>query len=381
MKILIVGGSWNCKLNQDNVSYGKSSSLVNKVADILKQNSGFNIDVYNGGKYERLNELINTAVEYDFVFWWANVDNNLPKIRNVKEVAPKVMLVNSKRDDNDKYTFQELLQKSLALKANLTFKFKKVKDKMFELTIFDPLGCVWYQGVDIKEAVNACINRLIFLSKMTRQGTIKSEENYITPNESDFVDTVRKYANIFQTYMGKDVKTKRFVGNASLRKNFSDSRCGKGMPSFKRNGIVYMSKRNVDKQFITLDNFVPIYLKNKRLMYCGENKPSVDSPVQIRLYDYFPKINYMLHSHCYIKNAPFTNTAIPCGAIEEFDEIIKTLLNEDEKYSQVIKINLLGHGSIVMWNNMKQFHEEIEKNLEYYMRDLPEIMYKNQEVI
>jgi len=38
-------------------------------------------------------------------------------------------------------------------------------------------------------------------------------------------------------------------------------------------------------------------------------------------------------------------------------------------------INLIGYGSIVMWNNMEQFHKKIEPTLEYYKREMPEIMY------
>lgn len=39
-------------------------------------------------------------------------------------------------------------------------------------------------------------------------------------------------------------------------------------------------------------------------------------------------------------------------------------------------INLVGHGSIIMWNNMKQFHEDIEPTLEYCCRNMPEYMNK-----
>ena len=135
--------------------------------------------------------------------------------------------------------------------------------------------------------------------------------------------------------------------------------------------VVFVSKRNVNKQFIELDNFVPVWLENNKLMYSGNDKPSVDTPVQIRLYNYLSNINYMLHSHCYIKNAPFTNRAIPCGAIEEFDEIIKIINDINKDY---YAINLIGHGSIIMWNNMKQFHETIEPKLSYIKRPMPEYM-------
>lgn len=400
MTILIVGGTWNREFNNSTESYGKQSSLVTKLSNALTT-YGL-VDVYNGGRYDKLEDIIKSASSYDVVFWWANVDNSLPKIRNVKEIAPYTMLINSKRDDEDKYSFQELIQRSLAAKANLTWKFKKIADKTFETTIFDPLGSVWYLGTDFDAAIKACMDRLIFLKNMTRQQTTKSdtskglvmswyfdqfkqpeyksEKSVAIPDEQDFVDAVRKYATEFQKFMPIDCKTERFVGNASLRPILPPQvgRCGKGMPSFRgTDNMIFVSKRNIDKQFITLDNFVPVYMDNDKLMYCGEDKPSVDTPVQIRLYNAFPQINYMLHSHCYIKNAPFTHEAIPCGAIEEFDEVMKLIHEQKiDNHRNQYFVNLIGHGSIIMWNNMQQFHEDIEPKLEYYKRDMPEIMYK-----
>lgn len=400
MTILIVGGTWNREFNNSTESYGKPSSLVTKLSNALTT-YGL-VDVYNGGRYDKLEDIIKSASSYDVVFWWANVDNSLPKIRNVKEIAPHTILINSKRDDEDKYSFQELIQRSLAAKTNLTWKFKKIADKTFETTIFDPLGSVWYLGTDFDAAIKACMDRLIFLKNMTRQQTTKSdtskglvmswyfdqfkqpeyksEKSVAIPDEQDFVDAVRKYATEFQKFMPIDCKTERFVGNASLRPILPPQvgRCGKGMPSFRgTDNMIFVSKRNIDKQFITLDNFVPVYMDNDKLMYCGEDKPSVDTPVQIRLYNAFPQINYMLHSHCYIKNALFTHEAIPCGAIEEFDEVMKLIQEQKiDNHRNQYFVNLIGHGSIIMWNNMQQFHEDIEPKLEYYKRDMPEIMYK-----
>lgn len=399
MTILIVGGTWNRKFNNSTESYGKPSSLITKLANALTA-YGL-VDVYNGGRYDKLEDIIESTYGYDVVFWWANVDNSLPKIRNIKEIAPHTMLINSKRDDEDKYSFQELIQRSLTAKANLTWKFKKIADKTFETTIFDPLGSVWFKGIDFDAAIYACMNRLEFLKSMTRQQTTKSDTSkglvmswYFDqfkqpeykskkiidiPNEQDFVDTVRKYATEFQKFMPIDCKTERFVGNASLRPILPPQvgRCGKGMPSFRgADNMIFVSKRNIDKQFITLDNFVPVYMDDGKLMYCGEDKPSVDTPVQIRLYEALDHINYMLHSHCYVENAPFTKTAIPCGAVEEFDEVMK-LINEQklDSHRNQYFVNLIGHGSIIMWNDMQQFHEDIEPKLKYYKREMPEIMY------
>ncbi len=397
--ILLVGGTFSNTPNPDG-TYGAVSGLLTRFSRELDQLTLATITTVNGGNYEHLEYILNQTPEYDYVFWWANVDNQLPKIRNVKKIAPKTMLISSKRNDNQKYTFQELVERSLALKANLTFEFSKTDSGLFNIRLFDPLGSVWYDGTDIHNAVIACVKRMSFLKSMTRQSTIASPEdkNLIMkwyfdqfkspeyqsektdiqiPNEQDFVNTVRKYAHKFQEFM-PTVNTTRFVGNASLRPLPPQvGRCGKGMPSFRgTDDIIFVSKRNIDKQFIELENFVPVYVEDNKLMYCGPDKPSVDTPVQVKLYKALPNINYMLHSHCYIEDAPFTETAIPCGAIEEFDEVIKLIHNKysDENQDQYI-INLIGHGSIIMWNNMSQFHNKIEPTLKYCRRIMPEYMH------
>lgn len=96
-KILFVGGTWN-------LNGGRSFKVIDKFRKYLD-----NADFYNGGNYNELNKILDMTINYDTVFWRANVANELSKIRNVKEINYKMMLVSSKINDNNKYTFQGLL--------------------------------------------------------------------------------------------------------------------------------------------------------------------------------------------------------------------------------------------------------------------------------
>ena len=408
MKILIVGGTWTVETEnvfEDN----RRSSLVDKVAIAIKDYCRDNykneciVDLYNGGCYYYLEDILNKTPEYDIVFWWANVpDNDLTKIRDVKGVAPHTMLVTSKRNDGDKYNFMELTQRALAAKANLMFEFKKEdcegdsgsSKKMFRINVFDPLGCQWYGGFDATDAVCAAMERLEYLSSITRQKTIQSttDKNLVLawyfdqfkqeqhqsekvvdiPDEQQFVDIVRKHAETFYAIMnpGKDIK--RFLGNASMRPAMPPQvgRCSRGMPSFRHGEYVFVSQRNIDKQFISLENFVPCYMEDEKLYYCGDNKPSVDAPIQLRLYDALPNIKYMIHSHCYIDGAIFTQKSIPCGAIEEVEEVLGLI---DSAYGMrnldYYAINLKGHGSLLMAKDVHLMHD-----VQYVSRPMPEYM-------
>ena len=84
--------------------WGRSFKVIDEFRKYLD-----NADFYNGGNYNELNKILEMTINYDTVFWWANVANGLPKIRNVKEINYKMMLVSSKINDNNKYTFQDLL--------------------------------------------------------------------------------------------------------------------------------------------------------------------------------------------------------------------------------------------------------------------------------
>lgn len=360
MKILVVGGTWG----EDK---GKASGLITKLSNELKD---YDTIAYNGGNYNQLSTIIECAFNYDVVFWFANVeDNSLAKIRNVKDYVPKCMLVTSKRNDSNKYSFEELLQRALANKSNLCFEFSKMEEKLFNIRVFDPLGCVWYDGTDLTKAVENTIKRIKFLSSMTRKPSVQSTEKVkitFTKSDEKFLEIVKSSAEKFHELMCLPSDVKRFVGNASLR--FKEpTRCMSGFPAIRKEDVILISKRNVDKTGITEKDFVPCFLnKDENVEYFGENKPSVDSPVQVRLFKALPNIDYILHGHVYIKNATITSIAIPCGALEEVGEILK----EVNTLSDFIVLNLKGHGCLVMASekNLKKMSK-----VKFIVRPIPEI--------
>ena len=378
-KVLIVGGTFD----REN---GESSGLIDKLGEAIAMaamsanNSA--VEVYNGGNVEYLKDLLEKTPEKDFVFWFANVSNDEEKIRDVKSVAPHTLLITSKRNDftddtctKQTYDFEELLQRALAIKANLCFEFCKMPDGIFKMKIFDPLGCVWYEGTDINAAAKAAVDRLIYLLSVTRKPSVNTNdvpEVVFDDNDKKFLDFVRSSAEVFHKLMCLPPDVKRFVGNASLR--FKEpTRCMNGFPAMRKDGYVLISRRNVDKTGISEKDFVPCFLdENGNVAFGGENKPSVDSPVQLRLFNKLPNIDYILHGHCYIKDAPMTSLAIPCGAVEEVGETLRLIENAYGTYDgKFYTINLKGHGCLIMANT-----EELDtmKSVEFYVRPLPEFM-------
>lgn len=370
-KILIVGGTFD-----DNG--GKASGLISKLAEALTSVDRV-ITVWNGGKFDVLNEILDETAQYDYVFWFANVDNTKEKIRDVKAVAPHCLLVTSKRNDfvgdKKKYDLEELLQRALAIKANLCFEFCKVGEKVFNIRIFDPLGCVWYDGTDLKEAADAAVKRLDYLASVTRKASVNEDDvPAFEFNDADrkFLDIIKSSAETFHKLMCLPPDVKRFVGNASLRFK-TPTRCMNGFPAIRKEDYVLISRRNVDKTGISEKDFVICHLDDAgNTVYRGMNKPSVDSPVQLRLFKALPNIDYILHGHVYVKNAIITDKAIPCGAVEEVDTVLVAIERGYDTYDKdFYVINLKGHGCLIMANADTLDRMNMA---EFYTRPLPEIM-------
>ncbi len=356
MKLALVGGNWG--------NNPRSSSVIEKIYNLISQ---IHIPYYeNGGTFEELqNEVIPALKEYDVILWFPNIDNSYDKVRNIKEIYPKSILVTSKRNVNFKYSDQELIAHSLMLKSNLLLEFSKHPDASnYNTRVIDPLGTVWSNyNQDLKTMVDNLLNRIKFLKNVTRQATYQIPD-FISPPEvpieTSFFNVIKDYAATFHELVKPAESVTRFLGNSSFR-------CLRGFPSFKAGDYIFVSQRNVDKRYITCENFVPVRFDSmKNIWYSGNNKPSVDTPIQLRLYNYYKNINYMVHSHVYVKDAPNTNLAIPCGGVEEFDEIIQQL---PSKHLKNFSINLIGHGCIVASENIDYL-----KSITFESRSIPEIM-------
>ena len=344
-KILIVGGTWD-------LNGGKESGFIKKFySELIKYYE--NITYLNGGNYNELKNIINSVKDYDVVCWFPNVDNSLPKIRSVKKINPYTILIGSKRNDNNKYSFVDVLNKTLIERHNLSIEFSKEQEK-YKMLLFDPLGVKWYEGTDISNLVGNLYKRLLFISKAKREHTYNTEGNVEIPNNEEFFSFVREAAEIFHKTIDHSEGVTKFMGNASFK---------------GKDNYIYVSKRDVDKSKIDKNNFVACQLDNDILHYYGDTKPSKDAISQANLYNLFPNINYMIHSHCYAIDGKYTEMPVPCGSLDEIDEIIKVIEKEyNGNYNLTLyKINYIGHGCLLLANSVNNL-----KTTNFISRKFPE---------
>lgn len=361
MKILMVGGKWDDHGGEES---GYFKKLYSEMSCIFPC-----INYYNGGSYADLVMFFNPerlaskdVLTSNVIIWMPEISNEKEKfVEEIKNDNPTCILVTSKRNDNKKCSFMELVARALKIHSNIFIEFCK-QDNIYKASIFDPLGNCF--GADISSIQNLafCLcKRISFLSGMQRCNSIGIYcDNILIPEDEEFFSLIKEYANIYHNLI-HGANTDRLLGNASFR-------CERGgFPSFRKDGKIFVSKRNIDKRDIGRNGFVKVEQDNieDRIYYYGKEKPSVDAPIQVRLYNLYPNINYMLHSHVYVDNALMTKNIIPCGALNEVLEILE--LYPDREISK-FSINLKGHGSIVFGNKVDDL-----KNINYVARVVPEI--------
>jgi hypothetical protein len=298
----------------------------------------------NGGAWDELESLMGALGSFDAVLWFADVPNDRPKlVTDIKARWPKLYLVTSKRNLDGQYGTSEILGRALKTKSNLLVEMTGQRNAV-ESTLWDPLGsayCLRERNIDV--VADALLRRLVRLGQFKRVGCQqvgegKRVEPPMTPELEQFYGLVREQAERFHEII-HGVGHERMMGNASFR-------CARGFPSFREGFLLFVSQRDVDKRFIGPEAFVAVAAEAlDPVYYYGPIKPSVDTPIQVRLYAAYPRVRFMLHSHTYIDGAPMTPEPIPCGAIEEADAV-RDLVGDSNAVD--FAVNLRGHGSIVL---------------------------------
>lgn len=356
--ILIVTGTFNNEI-------GKESYFGTEIFETFKRIfEEDEIGFINGGSLSALNGIFHGSEAFKIIVWMPLIDNSEDKyLGNIKKQNPTAILIQSKRNDYNNYTTFQIVERMFAARSNLCLEISKAQDSdpgaAYNFRVLDPLGNLWYKGSSITIAADRIAQRVKKLNSYTRYPSIHmiDESKKITNIEDSFIAAVRSYGWRFSALINHAINKERFLGNASTR-------CMVGFPSQKINDVIFVSKRNIDKGSIHIQNFVPVTLQHNEIWYYGEHKPSVDSAVQVMLFNYYHNVKYIIHGHTYVPGVGVTKKHIPCGYIEEFDEI--TSLVPDHRYCN-FAVNLIGHGCIILAENFKYMAE-----LPMIAREFPE---------
>lgn len=346
MKTLIVAGTFADP-------GGKASKIGSSLKHSLSQQQ---VHIVNGGNLQDLDMALDSVVDFELVIWMPNVDNSIDKyLPKIKEINPKCLLVSSKRVVEKTYTEWDVVGRLLKTKSNLGIMITKPSKYRFRL--LDPLGNLWEDTEDISKLGEALQSRASTLKSITRLPSTQLGDVRSFAIPEDYLEIVRGYGQEFHKYINA-ANPNRFLGNTATR-------CMSGFPAVRGDTTYFISKRNVEKGSITSSDFVEVNNKESQIEYYGPNKPSVDTPIQVRLFNFYRNVNYIVHGHVYVTGAEFTPRILPCGAIEEFEDI-KSIQPFDTASN--FAINLKGHGCLLLANNL-----DFLKSVPLESRPFPEI--------
>lgn len=349
MNSIIVGGTFGVLATE-----AKASSIVTTLAKCLDIE-----DVVNGGPVDFFNSeiVMNAVSKSDFTIWMPNVTNEEEKAYPKKKVGSFLVCSKVMREG---YGLDVPISRIFKMHANAVIAIESSK-KPFTFQLLDALGNSWIKTSDISELAEA-IRKLYFWSE--EQIRYRSEEidplaaerkiqiGTFRPFENqEFIDLVKLVADkVEATNVG------RFFGNASTR-------CFKMFPSMRNDNHIYVSPRDIDKKRIAVEDMVLTMSSapSGTLYYLGSKKPSVDAPVQFQLYQRLP-LNYMIHGHSYVEEAPFTKKYYPCGDMREVEEV-HSLIELEHLYgaSNAGVINLKNHGFLFYAEKIEELQALIEK--------------------
>ena len=304
MRTLIVGGDFG--------EVPKKSSIIDKIG-IHFQGS----HTINGGSIETLTYLSQRLMGYELVIWMPNVSNETEKVYPKKMNGTVLICSKVLRPDRDK---GDAVSRIFKMNANAVIAIDTT-EKPFTFHLIDALANTWYSETDIEALTNQIKDLFIWTKQSIR---LNSKQSSFDSNELvELNSNMDKLCDIVHTIANKveDSRGGRYFGNISTR-------CAAMFPSMRvPENIVLMSARNSPKKYLTGEDFVITKLKESIVLYNGDKKPSVDSPIQLSLYEKYSNINFIVHGHAFIKNILHTKHYCPCGDMREFEYITEMLLS------------------------------------------------------
>lgn len=262
-------------------------------------------------------------------------------VAEIKKLHPNCLLVPFKLADGG-MSVVEIVRWMLQLHAGLAV-YSRIgkKDEYF---IIDALANqIKTDRKNLPQLLSQEIERVL---AVTRRGSkrVSGEVPEVSCLE-DFVTFSRKMQPAFSQIIEKNVASGRWPGNFSFR-------CTHGFISGRCDGGFIITKRDVDKTGLTVNDFVWVdeTLRDDHLAYSGivGNKPSVDAPVHRIIYEKLAWVKAIVHGHLQVSGENVSEYQIslwPCGAENEAYEILEYA--PLEKRSLWV-INVPGHGFVAL---------------------------------
>lgn len=346
VKITLVGGTW---LPQEKVQ----SSVVRKLGEQLSL-LGPSVTVFNGGHLEDLQRV--PLDQSDLILWMPNVPGeNVPKYYPRKPTGAVMVCSKHMRPGCAKI---DAVARIFKMHANAVIQIHPSPSGHFHFQLTDALGNDWVTTAHIHRLAEAILNHWKWTQGAIRVGSKQIARIADEPDKIELERLLainRRVADQFEQNVGS-----RFFGNVSTR-------CQKMFPGMSQGFLAMVSPRNSDKRRLTVEDMVPVLGPLdlvQGVQYVGDRKPSVDAPVQLRLFEHGPR--FFIHGHACIPGAPTTSRYVPCGDLRELDELVNIV--RDQKPGG--RINLRNHGFLLHSETLDDLEQLAQTDFEILSGEL-----------
>ena len=368
LQVLFISGNWN----RDE---GRSSKYMGIVSDFISKKITGHVDIYNGGNLEDLKRIMEEKVpSSEVVFWFPNIPSELrDEVKNPKDYNPSCTLINYKRNDNNRLTYDDLRSLAIANKADLTCEVFKDDTGRYQMRIFDSNDTIVSDFTQSTgKSITDLISRIYILRSLAYSKLIHTGEliDIINPNFSEIAKKYIEFGEVLANKLNNQY-IKRHLGEIAFRGHID--------PSTKSNDIVYVSARHVRRDELTPEDqskFVATRLLSNKINYYGEAKPCFNCSTYSRVLNHLPGVNYIFFSNFYIDEARYTEKVLPSQCVQQVQEITNIILNNG--YESDFAINLIGCGSMIFVNTLDELDKYYDKLI---LRDLPEMITPDYEQI
>lgn len=327
--LLFVGGSY------DSGGGSGFGATAQRIADALGAT-----EAVTGGTLDALEHARRAAHNFDVTVWMPSVHNEEPKAYPRKRPGSILICAKVMRPG---YTRFDSVSRIFHMGANAVIEVHRYEPRGYRFALVDALGNEWVHTADLHEFAAGLDRFLLWAQSVERIASVRRDDVEATTPPADLpvlVDIVRAVADRVENERGG-----RYFGNASTR-------CMAMFPSARGDDHVFVSARNVDKQRLAPEDFVCAMLGGDAdlgpvVIYSGERKPSVDTPVQLKLYQRFSWLRYMIHGHAFLENAPTTEAYFPCGDLREAPVAGHLIALLAQRGSHEGAINLKNHGFLL----------------------------------
>lgn len=247
MKRILVGGNFGDE---------KKSSIAKKLAEELYS------DIFNGGTIKQLDDAKRVITDYDLVIWMPNINNEIEKNYPIKRKGS--ILICSKVIHDD-VSIGDAVSRIFKMNANAVITITK-NDNIFSFKLIDALGNLWVDTNNIVELSRAIENFAKWSSGSKRKncelGILSSDNSNDVSIEFCYI--IRTIAEKVESQRGG-----RYFGNASTR-------CKYTFPSKRTSNGIFVSGRNMPKDYIQPKDFIYVEDINDKIFFTGDKKPSID---------------------------------------------------------------------------------------------------------